>query len=344
VDVPEEANAESIIVRPRPAETRIVDSPDRPHKYASGLPALIAALGESGDRQETAIARLTILGRRVVPRLVSEFAATADRRRQIAVLRVLEGVADERAFEAARRAVTSGGDVAVAGVAVLRELLTTSTKAADVQALDLLLTIAEDASADRRLRAAARQALESGPPDVRGAVQSLGRPESAEGALWQDAIAGQLPDDPRQLRQAVSTSAAGSSLPDLRRLVEAIGARERGETKTAAVNEWLAVRGAVHQALALRGSRVALYDLRETVAGAPGPMPASFLAALKMVGDESCVEPLAAAFARAADQDGWRRQIAQTVREIVKRERLTRKHAALRRAFGKAPALESLLQ
>jgi len=32
------------------------------------------------------------------------------------------------------------------------------------------------------------------------------------------------------------------------------------------------------------------------------------------------------------------------VREIVKRERLTRKHAALRRAFGKAPALESLLQ
>jgi len=110
------------------------------------------------------------------------------------------------------------------------------------------------------------------------------------------------------------------------------------------VSEWLAVRGAVHQALALRGSRVALYDLRETMAGTQRPMPASFLAALKMVGDDSCVEPLAAAFARATDQEGWRRQIAQTVRQIVKRERLTKKHAVLRRALGRAPALESLLQ
>ena len=42
-----------------------------------------------------------------------------------------------------------------------------------------------------------------------------------------------------------------------------------------------AVRGALHQALALRGSRVALYDLRETIERPPAPLPSSFLAALQ---------------------------------------------------------------
>ena len=308
---------------------------------ANDVRALLEALGHEGDRREAAVARLTILGHRVVPRLVEDFSATPDRNRQIAILRVLEAVADERALGVARQAVTGGGDVAVAGVAVLRELLTTTTRGADVAALDLLLAIAKDAAADRRLRAAAREALDSAPADVRRAVQALGRSESAEGALWQDALAGHLPDDPRQLRQAVTANAADASLPDLRRLVEAVGTRERSENKAAALNEWRSVRGAIHQALALRGSRVALYDLREAFERAAGPLPTSYLAAMRMIGDESCLEPLASAFANAGADARWQQQLAQAVSEVVKRERITKRHSALRRALAKAPELAS---
>ena len=143
----------------------------------------------------------------------------------------------------------------------------------------------------------------------------------------------------RQLREAISTRAADAPLADLRRLIEAIAERERAETKPAAVNDWKAARGAVHQALALRGSRVALYDLRETFERATGPLPSPFLAAVTIVGDESCVEPLASAYANAAADQRWQHQLAQAFHEIVKRERLTKRHSSLRRALAKAPEL-----
>jgi hypothetical protein len=115
--------------------------------------------------------------------------------------------------------------------------------------------------------------------------------------------------------------------------------RERAQKKAAAVNDWRAARGAVHQALALRGSRVALYDLRETFARASGPLPSSFLAAVTMIGDESCVEPLASAYANATTDARWKGQLAQAFRAVVKRERITKRHSALRRALAKAPDL-----
>ena len=59
-----------------------------------------------------------------------------------------------------------------------------------------------------------------------------------------------------------------------------------------------------------------------------------------MVGDDSCLEPLAAAFARADADPRWQHQLAQAFHEIVKRERLTKRHSALRRALAKAPELE----
>ena len=309
---------------------------------AHDVRALLQALGQDGDRREAAIARLTIMGSRVVPRLVAAFESPGDRDRQIAVLRVLEAIADERGLPVARAAVASGGDVALAAVAVLRELLTKPTRGADVQALDLLLDMARDSRSDRRLRAAAREALENAPEDVRTAVRTLGTPEDPVEALWQDALAGHLPDDARQLREAVSARAADTPLADLRRLIEAIAERERAQTHQPASHDWTAARGAVHQALALRGSRVALYDLRETFERASEPLPSPFLAAVAIVGDDSCVEPLAAAFAQA-DQERWRLQLADALRAIVKRERLTKRHSSLRRALGKAPALEALL-
>jgi hypothetical protein len=104
------------------------------------------------------------------------------------------------------------------------------------------------------------------------------------------------------------------------------------------------VRGALHQALALRGSRVALYDLRESLTESAGgaastPLPVTFLAALHVLGDESCLEPIAAAFVRAnPDDERWRQQLASAFRTIVKRQKLTRRHAALKRITARWPA------
>jgi len=313
-------------------------------KSETDVRALVAALGEDGARRESAIARLTILGTRAVPRLIADFQATDDRGRQVAILRILEAIADERALGVARAALSSGADVAVAAVGVLRELLGKRTGSVDVEALDLLLAAARDVSADRRVRAAAREALENAPEDVREAVKGLGQPESAGDALWKDAIAGHLPDDPRELRQTAADCAPDAPLAELRRLIETIGARERTGGKAGQVEDWRAVRGVIHQALALRGSRIALYDLRETLAASAAPLPGSFVAAVQMIGDESCLEPLAVAYAAAGAHPRWRHQVAQAFRDIVKRERLTRRHSALRRALAKAPDLEQLLQ
>jgi hypothetical protein len=310
---------------------------------APDVPSLIEGLRDGGDRREAAIARLIIAGRRAVARLVDVCRDTTDRELQMAILRILEATGDERALAAAETAIAARGDVAVAGIAVLRELLGRPEGGADVKALDMLLAIARDPSADRRVRAAAVSALDSAPADVRQAIGELASDsplpaESLDDALWEDALNGRLPDDPARLREAIPVHAPAAPLADLRRLIEALAAREQGEPRRAVAQQWLAVRGALHQALALRGSRIALYDLRETFDRAAAQLPSAFLGAVQTIGDDSCLEPLAAAFVRAKDAR-WQHQLAQAFHEIVKRERITKRHSALRRALVKAPGL-----
>lgn len=313
---------------------------------APDVPSLIEGLRDGGDRREAAIARLIIAGRRAVARLVEACRATTDRELQVAILRILEATGDERALAAAETAIAAHGDVAVAGIAVLRELMGRREGGADVTALDMLLAIARDPSADRRVRAAAVSALDHAPADVRQAIGGLAAsdsplpaPESLDDALWEDALNGRLPDDPARLREAIPVHAPAAALADLHRLIEALGAREQGEPRRASAQQWLAVRGALHQALALRGSRIALYDLRETFDRAAAQLPSAFLGAIQTIGDDSCLEPLAAAFVRAKEAR-WQHQLAQAFHEIVKRERITKRHSALRRALAKAPELE----
>jgi hypothetical protein len=140
------------------------------------------------------------------------------------------------------------------------------------------------------------------------------------------------------LREAAQLRAQPAALSALQKLIEAIRAREgamRAEAKRA---EWQGVRGALHQALALRGSRVAVYDLRETIEAARGPVPVSFLAALHVVGDASCLEPLAAAYSRAGPDDGrWRHQLSEAFHAIARREKVTRRHAVMKRIEARWP-------
>ena len=300
--------------------------------------SLIDGLRAGGDRREAAIARLTIAGRRAVPRLLEEYDAVADRSLHIAILRVLEGVTDERALTIVDRAIASGGDVGVGAIAVLRELLGVTRASADVKALDRLLAIANEPEAEQRLRLAAVRALDHAPADVRAAIVGLAPAETPDAAPWQDAVAGHLPDDPAILRQALEPNAASAPLTDVQKVIDAIAAREKIAAPDIAAG-WLRVRGALHQALALRGSRIALYDLRETVARAAAALPSPFLGALHLVGDDSCLEPLATAYARAGADPRWQHQLAQAFREIVKRERITKRQSALSRALAKAPGL-----
>jgi hypothetical protein len=322
---------------------------------AGEIRALVDALaGADTVRREAALARLAVIGARAVDRLLAAYPTAPDRRARIAILRALEPIRDPRPAPIAAAALRDGGDLAVAAAAVLRGLLDSPHDPASSTALDALVSCALDASAERRVRLAAFDALQDMPEDVRarvagaldaGAPAGLPRPlpgqtseVAAIDALWMDVVDGRLPDDPVMLREAVASKGGGTPLSALRRIIDAIRAREAETAAAARKAEWCGVRGALHQALALRGSRIALYDLRETIAAAAAPLPSTFLTAVHAVGDPSCLEALAGAYARAPEAEtAWRSQLASAFRAIAKRERVTRRHAAMKRVAARWP-------
>lgn len=302
---------------------------------------LIASLGaDEVARREAAVARLMIIGNRAVGRLVALSESSTDRETQLAILQILEASGDDRALPVARRALAAGGDVAVAAVAVLRELLARGSGSTHVEALDLLLTISADAAVERRVRAAADAALGTAPDDIRRAVKTTSLPTAPADAVWEDAVEGRLPDEPAALGDALPGHADRAPLATVHRVIASVREREQSPSARRRRSEWQSVRGALHQSLALRDSRIALYDLRETLDSAKLPLPAAFLSAVTTIGDQSCLEPLAAAFARAAfEHTAWRDQLAEAFHAIARREHLTKKHSAMRRALAKAPEL-----
>ena len=66
---------------------------------------------------------------------------------------------------------------------------------------------------------------------------------------------------------------------------------------------------------------------------------------MRGVGDASCIEALAAALARAPEQDlWWRHQLASALRGIARRERITKRHPTMKRALARWPqAAQALL-
>jgi hypothetical protein len=88
--------------------------------------------------------------------------------------------------------------------------------------------------------------------------------------------------------------------------------------------------------LANRGSRLALYDLRESLKAAAAPLPVEFLTALSLVGDTSCLEAIAAAHQRS-DDDWWRQRLSDSFHSIAERGRITRRHAVMKRIQKRWP-------
>ena len=323
---------------------------------ASQVKGLVDALvGGDELQRESAIARLSILGPRATDRLVSAFETAADPSARIALLRAMDAIGDQRAMESALHALKDGGDVALAGTSVLRTLLRSSRSA--TRALDALLSATLDRTLAVQVRLACLEALRDAPGDTFGRVaEALEAETDAPSALvecaettsgdlaaaervWDEATGGRLTEDAAALLDVFRRRAGSAPLTALQKLIDTIRAKESTISSPRARTEWRSLRGTLHQTLARRGSRVALYDLRETIGDAAEPLPVSYLAALHALGDATCLEPLAAAYARAdPNETWWREQLASAFRTIVRRERMTKRHGVLKRIHNRWPA------
>jgi HEAT repeat protein len=326
---------------------------------AKAIDALLSDLrSESAVTRDAAVARLTVIGPRAVERLTDlvdrpEAGATA----RGAALRALEALGDARALDAALRATADvDAGVAEAAVAVIRPFLRGRRGTA---ALDHLMTLVLNRACRETVRLEALVALGDVEPSMleplwqavaddpsrairaQAAAGRRGEPEPYASAAEQMAAAAEreLPDDPGTLRRLLGTDGTAAPLPVLHRIVERVREREASEPP-ARRGEWTRVRGTAHVALAKRSSRLGLYDLREALEGATAPLPVEFLAALSLVGDAACLEAIAAAHTRATDR-WWRDHLADAFRAIATRERLTRRHAVMKKIHKRWPELVS---
>lgn len=297
--------------------------------------------------RDGAVARLTIIGERAVARLLPLAGSdTAGTEARVSAFHALEAIGDLRAFDTAMGALDDPEvQVGVAAVGVLQGFL---SSARGVEALDRLTAIALDRNRSRLLRLASIRALRDlGPGTIKPLLAALGAdpdqaiamaaglgPDAAAdpGFLLKEAAEGTLPDNPGILRLALSEAASTVPLAVLQQLIERVRFREGAETGPVR-SEWTALRGAAHGALAQRGSRAALYDLKESFESAREPLPVDFLGAAAAVGDASCLEPLAAAYQRAMEAGGkvddwWRLRLTDVFRTIAAREQVTRRTAA----------------
>jgi hypothetical protein len=331
-------------------------------KRSSGgeIARLIAeATGEDHVSAEAAVARLAIAGQRAVER-VSAALEGAGPRQQAMLLLALERIGDPRALPVAEARLPSTDErVAVAAVGALRPLLQHDRSDVAHRAIAAVTGVALDTNRPDAVRAAAldalhdlgtepfqavTHALEHDPSGVvrRLAGWTTDEPKAQAGndaaAALQAWATGGVPDDPDLVRSAALEAGQAVPLTDLHRLVVVVRDREAATSDPLLRERWTAARGALHQVLAARGSRVALYDLRETVGRSGGHLPITMLSALSAIGDASCLEPLAAAIGAA--REPWaREQLARAFGDIRRRERLTKRHAVMKRIASKFPGV-----
>jgi HEAT repeat protein len=315
---------------------------------------LVADLGsENAIDREAAVARLIVIGSRAVEQLVHVVETDAMPTARVAALRTLEAIGDARGLDAIVHAIDDRtADVSVAAIVAARGFLRGAHGAA---ALDRLTAAALDRERHETVRAAAVRAvgeldratlkpllakLADDPSEAVRAAAALriSRKRAPDpNAILADAAESGLPDDPAALRNALVDGGATAALPHLVRIVDRI--REREQTVPAVQRpEWINARAAAHGALANRDSRIALYDLKESLE-AGTPLPVEFLAALSRIGDTSCLEPIAAAYARANGDPWWRQHLADLFQAIAKRERVTVRSAVMKRIAKRWPEI-----
>lgn len=288
-------------------------------------------------RREAALARLAVIGQRAIVRLLAALKSAAAADARIALLAALERIPDSRSVEAVLGVLgpeyEAGTALRVAAVRAARPLLALVPQGTAV--LERLTVLALDPAEPLPARRAALDALGDLPPRTLAPIRRrlLDDPDPAVRALAEpapaladaDADAARLPEDPGAALDLVGRLGGEAPLPVLHALIAPARAREAEGGRRR--REWSAVRGAIHVALARRDSRVGLYDLREALESeALHPLPPDFLAAARLIGDASCLEPLARAWLQAAPSqvrgtDTWAQDLRQAFRELMARER-----------------------
>ena len=316
------------------------------------IDALVADLASPEDvRRDAAVARLTVIGPRAVGRLAALAGdASAGATARAAAFRALEAIGDPAAIDPVLACVDHAEEpVALAAIDGARAFLPGSR---GVEITDRLAGVALDRERPATIRLAAIRALRDldahtvAPllaairEDPALDLSDAAGPKERELATALDpvrtlaeAATGALSDDPARLRRAIALASRGVPLESLRRIIDRVRDREGAEAP-ARRGEWQAARAAAHLALARRGSRVALYDLRESLESAKAPLPVELIAAVREIGDVSCLEPIAAAYGRARAGKGdawWREHLADAFRAIAAREGVTRRHAVMRK-------------
>jgi hypothetical protein len=173
------------------------------------------------------------------------------------------------------------------------------------------------------------------------------RPHDAAGQRLLERVLGGAPDDSataagggkqapsarpasgvgRQRREAIDRLVQQGGPAAMAALHELLERLPRANEKAAQATEVAEARGRIHRALAALGSRLALYDLRESLAVRPVPVPSLLLGAAQTVGDASLVSGLAAL---AVDDPTLHDACLAALTTIVSRERLRRTSAAVK--------------
>ena len=309
----------------------------------------------SGDvqRREMALARLAVIGSRATTALVSVANDNAQRdEARVAAFEALEAIGDGRAITAAITAIGGSSEAVAAAAAGVLGRLAREKDARATRAFDQLAELALSSTAATVLRLAALTALEGQPERLLKPIYAaLARDPASKvvarvtrrqaGAVesLETLVAKGLPADPDVLAAVARDDGERAPLMALKRAIEAVRARESQAPDAAARERWKVVRGVLHQHLASRGSRLALYDLREALEGATGPLPVGFLSAAAVIGDTSCLTPLARAWVESDHDDRWwRDHLAEAFGAIVAREALTRRHPALKSILERWPS------
>ncbi len=318
----------------------------------------------SGDaqRRDLAAARLAVIGTRATTALLAlaSNAAVAPAAR-VAAIETLDAIGDTRAATLAHTLATEPGiqpgddALAVAAIDLLGQIAG-GKDARATKAFDRLAALVVSAESPTTRRLAALTALEGQPEALlkplyealardpasrvvaRVTRRQAGAVESLEALVSQG-----LPGDPDVVAAVVRDDGDQTPVTILKKAVDATRVHERAAAPDVRAR-WSVVRGALHQHLAARNSRLALYDLRETLEQATGQLPVGFLSAASAIGDAACLTPLANAWVHAAEDDRWwREHLADAFGAIVKREALTRRHATLQKILTRWPSAGALV-
>ena len=325
----------------------------RPSSSADVARLMAELTSGEAQRREMALARLAVIGSRATTALVAvanDSAQHPDAR--VAAFEALEAIGDGRALAPALAALVAPNEsVAAAGVGVLGRLAR-EKDARGTRAFDQLAALALSSGTATVIRLAALTALEGQPERLLKPIYAALAKDPASrvvarvtrrqaGALesLEVLVTKGLPADPDIAAAVARDDGERAPLTVLKRAVEAVRTREAQASDVATREKWTAVRGMLHQHLASRGSRLALYDLREGLEGATGLLPAGFLSAAAVVGDATCLTPLARAWVESTPHDRWwRDHLAEAFTAIVTREALTRRHPLLKLILERWPA------